>query len=72
MGRNDFGASNPRLPYRLEDGNAVTWLTKMETITDIVTAARAAGFTVLEVRAAVRLGRGEKVESDLLEWVDLA
>ena len=72
MGRNDFGASNPRLPYRLEDGNAVRWLTKMETITDIVKAARAAGFTVLGVRAAVRLGTGEKVESDLLEWVDLA
>ncbi|WP_134765098.1 hypothetical protein [Nocardioides sp. 1609] len=72
MGRNDFGASNPRLPYRLEDGNAVRWLTKMETITDIVKAARAAGFTVLGIRAAVRLGTGEKVESDLLEWVDLA
>lgn len=71
MGRNDFGASNPRLPYRLEDGNAVRWLSKMETITDIVKAARAAGLTVLGVRAAVRLGTGEKIESDLLEWVDL-
>lgn len=72
MGRNDFGASNPRLPYRLEDGNAVRWLTKKETIAEIVKAARAAGFTVLGIRAAVRLGTGEKVESDLLEWVDLA
>lgn len=72
MGRNDFAASNPRLPYRLEDGNAVRWLTKMETIADIVKAARAAGFTVLGIRAAVRLGTGEKVESDLLEWIDFA
>lgn len=41
-------------------------------IAGIVGAARAAGFTVLGIRAAVRLGTGEKVESDLLEWVDLA
>ena len=72
MGRNDFAALNPRLPYRLEGGNAVRWLTKMETIVDIVKAARAANFTVLGIRAAVRLGTGEKIESDLLEWVDFA
>lgn len=72
MGRNDFGASNPRLPYRLEDGAAVRWLTKMETIRGIVQGARAAGFTVLGVRAVARLGTGEEVKSDLMVWVDLA
>jgi hypothetical protein len=71
MGRNDFGASNPLLPYRLEDGNAVRWLTKMETIVGIVEAAREQGLTVLGIRASVRLGSGEKIESDLLEWLDL-
>jgi hypothetical protein len=30
IGRNDFGASNPPLPYRLLDGNAVRWLTKKD------------------------------------------
>lgn len=72
MGRNDFAALNPRLPYRLEDGEAVRWLTKMETIAKIVKTARAAGLVVLGIRAAARLGTGENVESDLIEWVDLA
>lgn len=71
MGRNDFGPSNPRLPYRLEDGEAVRWLTKMETIRGIVATARAAGQIVVGVRAVARLGTGEKVESDLMEWLDL-
>lgn len=71
MGRNDFGPSNPRLPYRLEDGDAVRWLTKLETITGIVQGARAVGLTVLGIRAVARLGTGEKVESDLMVWVDL-
>ncbi|MCM3662388.1 hypothetical protein M3148_15515 [Georgenia satyanarayanai] len=72
MGRNDFGHSNPRLPHRLEDGDAVRWLTKLETVGGIMQVARAAGFTVLGVRAVARLGTGEKVESDLMVWVDLA
>lgn len=72
MGRNDFGASNPRLPYRLEDGDAVRWLTKMETVEGIVQGARAVGLTVLGVRAVARLGTGEKVESNLMVWLDLA
>lgn len=72
MGRNDFGSSNPPLPYRLEDGDAVRWLTKLETIAGLVQAARANGFGVLGVRAAVRLGTGETVESELMDWVDLA
>lgn len=71
MGRNDFGASNPRLPYRLEDGDAVRWLTRMETVRGIVEVARAAGLTVLGVRAVARLGTGERVESGLMVWMDL-
>ena len=71
MGRNDFGATNPQLPYRLPDGEAVRWLTKLETISGIVRAARATGVTVTGVRARVRLGTGEAIESRLMTWVDL-
>jgi hypothetical protein len=74
IGRNDFGASNPPLPYRLLDGNAVRWLTKkMDTIGGIARAARTSGLTVTGVRARVRLGTGEAIESEVLrDGPDLA
>ncbi|MEU4395245.1 hypothetical protein [Kribbella sp. NPDC023855] len=72
MGRNDFGASNPQLPYRLLDGDAVRWLTKIETIEAQVKMAESNGLTVTGVRARVRLGTGETVESAFMPWVDLS
>ncbi len=71
MGRNDFGPSNPRLPHRLEDGDAVRWLTKLETMSDIVQSARSQGLNVLGIRARVQLSTGEVVESARLAWRDL-
>lgn len=71
MGRNDFAASNPQLPYRLLDGDAVRWLTKIETIEEQVKTAQSNGLTVTGVRARVRLGTGETIESTLMPWVDL-
>jgi hypothetical protein len=72
MGRNDFPIQNPRLSHRLEDGDAVSWLTKIETITDMVNRATTAGLDVVGIRARVRLATGEKVESQLITWVDLS
>lgn len=70
VGRNDFGASNPLLPHRLLDGDAVRWYTRVQTISDMATAARNEGLTVTGVRARVHLGSGEAIESALIAWVD--
>lgn len=72
VGRNDFVASNPPLPYRLLDGDAVRWLTKVETIENIVRGATKPGLTVTRVSTRVRLGTGEAIKSELLSWTDLA
>jgi hypothetical protein len=71
VGRNDFGSSNPPLPYRLLDGDAVRWFTKVETTSAMVAAARAQDLTVTGIRARVHLGSGEVINSGLLAWVDL-
>ncbi|MGC4939327.1 hypothetical protein [Kribbella sp. DT2] len=70
MGRNDFPIQNPVLSHRLQDGDAVSWLTKMETIIDMVAGAKAAGLDVVGIRARVRLATGEEVESQLMTWVE--
>jgi hypothetical protein len=70
-GRNDFGTSNPALPYRLLDGDAVQWLTKVETIEMIVQTARDKGLDVVGIRAQVQLGTGERIQSELVPWHDL-
>ncbi|MFK4113796.1 hypothetical protein ACI2K6_04140 [Microbacterium sp. NPDC006705] len=66
LGRNDFGASNPPLPYRLADGEAVQWLTSMDTIRSIGVAAHP--LVVESLRAEVRLATGEVVSSDVAGW----
>lgn len=70
MGRNDFPVQNPRLSHRLEDGDAMSWLTKLETIVDMVAKAKAAGLDVVGIRARVRLATGEEAESQLMTWVE--
>jgi hypothetical protein len=70
MGRNDFPIQNPGLSHRLEDGDAVSWQTKMGTIIDMVAGAKAAGLDVVGIRARVRLATGEEVESQLMTWVE--
>lgn len=71
VGRNDFGSSNPPLPQRLRDGDAVRWFTKVETMSAIVAAARTQDLTVTGIRARVNLGSGEVINSALLAWIDL-
>ena len=68
MGRNDFGASNPALPYRIKDGDAVRWLTKMETVQEIVETAKRSGSEVTSLWSRVRLATGETVESVKVPW----
>lgn len=70
MGRNDFPVQNPQLSHRLADGDAMSWLTKMETIIEMVSSAKAAGLDVAGVRAKARLATGEEVESELMTWVE--
>lgn len=68
LGRNDFGASNPPLPYRLRDGESVQWFTKLETATMIIKTIEAQSRSVSALRARVRLGSGEDVLSDDVPW----
>lgn len=64
MGRNDFGPSNPQLPYRLADGDAVRWLMKFSSV-DMIgeQVAQHTGQVVSAIFAEVELGTGEKVRS---------
>jgi hypothetical protein len=66
LGRNDFPYENPRLPYRLEDAEAMTWIQTMETAEHV--ADRAAPLLVQSVSAEVRLATGETVRSDPARW----
>lgn len=70
-GRNDFGPSNPQLPYRLADGDAVQWYTKLETFSVIALTLRDTSggqLTVTNVRAQVRLATGEEIVSSPSRW----
>lgn len=66
LGRNDFGASNPPLPYRLADGEAVQWLTSMDTVRSIGDTAHP--LVVESLRAEIRLATGEVISSDPAPW----
>lgn len=66
LGRNDFGASNPPLPFRLVDGEAVQWLTSMDTVRSI--GDKAHPLVVETLRAEVRLATGEVISSDSAPW----
>ncbi|SKB02739.1 hypothetical protein SAMN06295879_3574 [Agreia bicolorata] len=68
LGRNDFGASNPLLPCRLQDGAAVRWLTKMETVRYVAKTATENGSNVLDLRSRVRLSTGEVIDSIKVPW----
>lgn len=66
LGRNDFLMQNPALPYRLLDGDALHWYTKVETVLDVVRAA--APRKILSVQVRVRLATGEEVRSAAEPW----
>lgn len=65
LGRNDFSGSNPPLPYRLQDGGSVQWFIK---VSSLLLPATALGGQLVELRAVVRLGSGEHIESAFVEW----
>jgi hypothetical protein len=68
MGRNDFGRSNPALPYRVKDGDAVRWLTRMETVQNVVETATLSGSSISSLWVRVRLATGETVDSVKVPW----
>ncbi|MEV5961860.1 hypothetical protein AB0L70_08850 [Kribbella sp. NPDC051952] len=66
LGRNDFPPSNPPLPYRLPEGDAVRWLMKAETLEML---AKLGDATLITVTAQVQLASGEKVRSSDMQWL---
>ena len=68
LGRNDFGAFNPSLPYRLRDGEAVQWLMKLETVYPVIAAIESQSRTMSALRAKVRIASGEDAASDTVPW----
>lgn len=66
LGRNDFGASNPPLPHRLPDAEAVQWLTSMDTVRSL--GQNAHPLVVESLRVEVRLATGETISSDPVPW----
>lgn len=67
MGRNDFGASNPPLPYRLLDSASVPWFANLSSIQMFDAEPT---LTLTKVRAVVQLGSGERIYSPWVEWPD--
>jgi hypothetical protein len=68
MGRNDFQHQNPTLPHRLQDGDAMQWLTRMETLRHIVSVVEAQHSRVSSLWWQVRLATGDVVESAHAPW----
>ena len=71
MGRNDLPDTNPPLPYRLQDGAAVQWLTKRETIAMLASGATEVELQPAAMYAVVRLASGESVESARVAWANV-
>lgn len=70
LGRNDFGASNPQLPYRLPDGEAVQWFMKLETVHPVIAAIESQSRAMTALWAKVQLASGEEIASDTIAWPD--
>jgi hypothetical protein len=64
-GRNDFPVLNPRLPIRLESGDAATWLTRLSSLRMMLAAAKTSKVGVDGFRASVQLGSGETISSEV-------
>lgn len=71
MGRNDY-LYQQKLPHRLATGDALEWLTKSETIVICESAVTSAGKQSSALYARVILASGEKAESRLIPWSELA
>jgi hypothetical protein len=67
LGRNDYPASNPVLPFRVEDGASVQWYMKLSTV-QLMNQENA--FALGGIRSVVRLGSGERIESSWASWPD--
>lgn len=68
LGRNDFGASNPKLPFRLRDGESVQWFMKLETVHMVMAAIAATSRAMSGLLARIHLATGEIMDSDTLTW----
>jgi hypothetical protein len=58
-----YSGINPRLPVRLEIGQALNWLTPMNVVKDIITTYQSTGGLVKGLRAELQLGTGLSVRS---------
>ncbi len=66
MGRNDYPVRNTRLPSALEVGDSLNWLTALSTVEMMKAKAHGVSPKLLpaEVWSEVRLGSGERIESE--------
>ena len=67
IGRNDLPAINPRLPDRIEDSASNQGFQTMESMHFF---ERQEGIKLTNVRAVVRLGSGERIETPWEPWPD--
>jgi len=67
LGRNDLPKINPRLPTRLEDSASVQWF---QTIESMHFFEPDESIKLTKVRGVVRLGTGERLETDWVSWPD--
>jgi hypothetical protein len=67
MGRNDFPAQNPPLPYPVEEGFSVQWFADV-SITRSIGNGIPGGLSGMKAR--VRLATGESFESEARAWPD--
>ena len=68
MGQNLMSVVNPSFPKRLLAGEATNWYTPYEALTWISTRCPQ---PISSIQASVRLGSGEKIDSDTVTWEKL-
>lgn len=68
-GQDTFPGRNPRLPFRVKDGNAEHWLTDFRHVEALVEIGEGHGRTVPSIRSEVRLATGETISSPTFDLV---
>jgi hypothetical protein len=67
MGRDDYVGINPKLPKRVDAGDAKTWLTALATFAMMYRGIAASGREITHFRFDVDLGTGDVLKSDVYE-----
>jgi hypothetical protein len=67
MGRDDYIGINPRLPARVDAGDAKTWLTAVSTFAMMHRTIASAGREITHFRYDVDLGTGDVLKSDVYD-----